>query len=350
VIVPWSSLAGRCSVACLLGVAVISTPAEAALTQGARLAAIYQNILDARFSRADEELTHACAPAPAEACQALGVVSLWWQILITPESRLLDQRLEDAAAAAIAANEAWTRREPRRAEAWFYLAGSYAPRVQLRVLRGSRLSAALDGRKIKDALERALQLDPGLADAYFGIGLYHYYADIAPAAAKMVRWLLFLPGGDRVKGLHEMLEAQSRGELLRGEAKYQLHLLYLWYEHRPAEALQLIEQLADRYPNNPLFLQQIAEERETYFHDHAASAAAWRDLLTRALGNEVYAPRATEVRARLGLASTLTAANQIDQAIEQLQIVVNLHPTAPPGARARAEKDLRAALARTPRK
>ena len=27
------------------------------------------------------------------------------------------------------------------------------------------------------------QLDPGLQDAYFGIGLYHYYADVAPTAA-----------------------------------------------------------------------------------------------------------------------------------------------------------------------
>ena len=114
-------------------------------------------------------------------------------------------------------------REPQRAEAWFYLAGSYAPLVQWRVLRGERLAAARDGKKIKDALERALQLDPTLNDAYFGIGLYHYYADVAPAAAKILRWLLFLPGGDRVQGMREMLRAREHGELLTGEADYQLH-------------------------------------------------------------------------------------------------------------------------------
>src|SRR5262249_42960747 len=149
-------------------VALTATPASAGLTNAAQLAAAYNSILDARFDQADAELAHACPPAPTEACQTLRVVSLWWQILINPEDRAPDARFEREASAAIAANEAWTRREPRRAEAWFYLAGAYAPRVQWRVLRGERLSAAYDGKNIKDALERALSLDATLNDAYFG--------------------------------------------------------------------------------------------------------------------------------------------------------------------------------------
>src|SRR5204862_3750258 len=141
--------------------------------------------------------------------------------------------LNARAAAAIAASEAWTSREPQRGEAWFYLAGAHAPLVQWRALRGQWLAAAREGGKIKTALERALALDPTLTDAYFGIGLYHYYADVAPAALKMLRWLLLLPGGDRDQGLREMLQARDGGALLRGEADYQLHWIYLWYEHQP---------------------------------------------------------------------------------------------------------------------
>ena len=74
--------------------------------------------------------------------------------------------------------DAWTQREPQRADAWFFLGASYGLRVQWRVLRTERLAAARDGKRIKDALERALALDPDLQDAYFGIGLYHYYADV----------------------------------------------------------------------------------------------------------------------------------------------------------------------------
>ena len=99
--------------------------------------------------------------------------------------------------------------------------------------RGERLAPRATATGFREALERALALDPTLNDAYFGIGLYHYYADVAPAAARMLRWLLFLPGGDRVEGLREMLQARDHGELLSGEADYQLHFVYLWYEQKP---------------------------------------------------------------------------------------------------------------------
>lgn len=282
-------------------------PVSAALTESRRLAAVYDSILAARFDHAESQLKQTCPPAPEEACQLLGVVSVWWQILLNPDSRSLDATLNARTAAAIAASEAWTKREPRRGEAWFYLAGSYAPRVQLRVLRGERLAAAREGSKIKAALERALALDPALSDAYFGIGLYHYYADVAPAAAKVLRWLLFLPGGNRVQGMREMLQAREHGELLTGEADYQLHVLYLWYEQKPSEALALLNELDARYPTNPLFLQRVADVQSTYLHDHPASAAAWRRLLDRARSGRVAAPQRVEAIARVGLVRELAA-------------------------------------------
>jgi tetratricopeptide (TPR) repeat protein len=327
-------------------VIVSALPAHGALTGAEGLASAYDTILDARFDQVEGRLKQACPPAPEGACQALRVVSLGWQIQINPESRALDQRFADLAASAISANEAWTRRESQRAEAWFYLAGSYAPRVQWRVLRGERLGAVRDGKRIKDALERALQLDPSLNDAYFGIGLYHYYAAVAPPAAKLLRWLLLLPGGDRVQGLREMIQARDKGELLRGESDYQLHFVYLWYERKPDEALKLLERLDVRYPHNPLFLQLIADARAAYLHDHARSAAAWEALLARAVAGSVASPRITEVRARIGLARELSAMNRTADAIDQLRRVIEMDPAEPIGARERAQRDLRAAIAR----
>jgi hypothetical protein len=335
------------SFAAAAGLALVAmTVCDAAgLTEGMRLAAVYNTILDARFDEVDAQLKRTCPPAPTEACQTLAVISLSWQILINPESRALDDRFVQAARSAIAANEAWTRREPQRAEGWFYLAGSYAPLAQWRILREERLAAARDGKKIKDALERALQLDPSLTDAHFGIGMYHYYADVAPAFAKFLRWLLLLPGGDRARGLREMQQTREHGEVLRGEADYQLHLVYVWYEHRTDDALNLLRGLDARYPNNPLFLHQIAEIREAYLHDHEASADAWRTLIARAKDGRVYDPITTEVRARLGLAAELRAMNRTNDAVEQLRAVVDMKPLSPIGARARAESELRAALA-----
>ena len=266
----------------------LAASSEAALTGSAKLSTVYESILSAQFDRADAELKQACPPAPTEACLVLGVVSQWWQIQIDPANRGRDQLLNERAQASIKAAEAWTKREPKNAEAWFYLAGSYAPLVQWQVLRAERVSAARNGNRIRVALETALRLDPTLADAHFGIGVYEYYADVASAGAKMFRWLLFLPGGDRVKGLAAIGETRRNGALLRAEAEYQLYVIDIWYEHKTAEALDLLRALDARYPNNPLFLQRIAETYDEYLHDARASAGAWQTLIDRASRDRVH--------------------------------------------------------------
>ncbi len=266
----------------------LAAPCEARLTGEAQLSAVYESILGARLDRADEQLQHACPPAPPAACQILGVVARWWRIQINPDNRADDRLFNERAAAAIEAAEQWTKREPQNAESWFYLAGAYAPLVQWQILRGERVSAARNGNRIRVALERTLQIDSTLADAHFGIGLYYYYADVAPAGAKLVRWLLMLPGGDRTKGLNEMSRARDGGALLRGEADYQLHLIYIWYEHRPQDAIALLRSLDQRYAENPLFLQRLAETYDTYLHDERASADAWQTLADRASRGGVY--------------------------------------------------------------
>src|ERR1051325_12160302 len=208
----------------------ISPAAAQELTGGAQIRRVYDAIFDARFDEVPQLLERTCPPAPSEACQLLDAVGVWWQIQLDPASVAHDTPFQSRVDATIASADAWTKREPQRAEAWFYLGGAYGARAQWRVLRGERLAAARDGKRIKDALEHALMVDPNMQEAYFGIGLYHYYADVAPTAAKILRWLLLLPGGDRAEGMEEMLRARERGTLLRDEADYQLQVIDLWYE------------------------------------------------------------------------------------------------------------------------
>jgi hypothetical protein len=172
----------------------------------------------------------------------LAATRTWWRIQLDPDSRALDATFSAEVERAIATTEAWIAREPGRAEAHFYAGGAYAARVQWRVLRNEKLAAARDGKRIRTALERAVALDPALEDAYFGIGLYQYYADVAPAAAKFLRFFLLLPGGDRTEGLAQMRRTLANGRLLPGEADYQLQIIYLWYEHRADLAAGLLEQ------------------------------------------------------------------------------------------------------------
>jgi tetratricopeptide (TPR) repeat protein len=293
------------------------------------LSRVYDAILEARFEQVDAELQRACGPAPVEACHVLEATALWWRIQLDPDNRALDDEFSAAVDRAIDSTEAWTERAPDSSEAWFYLGGAYAARVQWRVLRNEKLSAARDGKRIKQALERAVALDPGLDDAYFGIGLYRYYADVAPAAVKILRFLLLLPGGDREEGLAQMLRARERGRLLQGEADYQLHVIYLWYEHETNRALELLRGLQKQYPGNPLYLIQIADIQDIYEHDITASLDSWRALLALARDRRVNETSIAEVRARLGIAQQLDRLALTDDAVEQLDAIVRSAPDAP---------------------
>jgi tetratricopeptide (TPR) repeat protein len=331
--------AGRFLVALLVvsGATLAAARASAGqLPYAALLGKAYDAVLDARFEDVETELHQACGPAPPETCELVRVTATWWRIQLDPFNRSLDGNFQSHINTVIDAMTKWTEREPRRADAWFFLGAAYGVRVQYRVLRTERLSAARDGKRIKDALERALSLDPGLQDAYFGIGLYHYYADLGPAVLKLVRWLLFLPGGDRVKGLREMLQARDRGEMIRGEADYQLHLVYLWYEQKADEALKLLDELRERYPRNPLFVQAAAEVHDVYQHDHSGSLDVWRSMFNLARQARLSLPAMAEARARIGIADELDALFETDYSIEQLRIVVDARPAAPYGATARA--------------
>jgi hypothetical protein len=314
----------RAAVAFTLATAVaipMGTPRMTAqgsgLTGAAQVARAYDTIMDARFTDVPARLSETCPPAPAEVCKLLSLVSMWWQIQLDPLSRTRDETFQKQADVAIADMEKWTMREPMRAEAWFYLGGSIGARAQWRALRGELLAAARDGKRIKSALERALALDPSLQDAYFGIGLYHYYAAVAPAAARMLRWLLLLPAAIGRKDCGDA-SRRSGGQLLRSEADYQLHLVYLWYEKQPARARTAVG-AGGTAPAQSAFSSANCRNRGPVPRHARGKPAHLGGLIERARHGRWPIRTWRRTRAQLGAALELYHLGQLDAAIPYLR-------------------------------
>ena len=158
---------------------------------------------------------------------------------------------------------------------------------------------------------------PTLEDAYFGIGMYKYYADVAPAAAKILRFLLLLPGGDRKRRARRRCCARAAAAgCCRARPTTSCTSSISGTSGRRRARCELLQSLHERYPANPLFLAQIAEIQDVYQHDITASLATWRALLAAAREQRVNAPALGEVQARLGIATQLEALHQTDDAIE----------------------------------
>jgi len=338
----WLACAGL-----LLGAAAARAadpPPIRGLTHATLVARAYDLVYDADFAGAEAELKRTCGPAPAQACDVVGVAAQWWRIYFDLDNRSLDAAFKARLNAVMAAGERWVTREPERAEAWFYLGAAYGVRAQYNGQRSEFLAAARDGKRIKNSLEKALALDPGLDDANAGLGLYQYYADVAPSVLKVLRWFLGLPGGDRAKGLAQLRRARERGVLLRSEAAYQLHLVDLWYENKSGEAVEILADLRARHPRNPIFLLNTAQAHEVYRSDPAAALAVYQSLVDGARGGSLGEPLLAEMWGRLGAAAQLLALAEADRAIDELRAVVARRPHAPYGAVAQAQLDLGHAL------
>ena len=182
---------------------------------------------------------------------------------------------------------AWTRASPsgpRPGSIWAWRSARAASgRCCARNVSRPRATAS-GSRRPSSARSRSIRR---MHDAAFGIGVYRYYAAIAPSYLRMLRWLLLLPGGDREEGLAQMERASRQGQLVRAEAEYQLHLVYLWYEERFRRRWRWCSGCRQRYPRNPLFRHIEATILDVYFHDTPRSLAASEALLDAAEQGEV---------------------------------------------------------------
>jgi tetratricopeptide (TPR) repeat protein len=120
-------------------------------------------------------------------------------------------------------------------------------------LRSENRATAHAGIKAREHFLRALQIDPSLADADCGLGLYNYYADTLSALVKFLSFFMGIPGGNKHEGIAQLHRAMDEGILTPTVARFYLALDLHKYDQQYEEALALVGPLVDKYPSNPFF-------------------------------------------------------------------------------------------------
>ncbi len=146
-----------------------------------------------------------------------------------------------------------------QAEMQLYAGMGYALKARLLGLRDERKATARAGVKAREHFLRALELDPDLADAYTGLGLYNYYADTLSAIAKLLRFFMGIPGGNKKEGIRQLQLGMRKGELTVVEAQVYLAKNLRNYDHQYERAEELLAPLVEQYPANPIFLLLLGD-------------------------------------------------------------------------------------------
>lgn len=156
------------------------------------------------------------------------------------------------------------------AEMEFYAAMGDALAARLYGLRGENRATARFGVRARQSFLRARELDPALADADFGIGLYNYYIDTLSAIAKMLRFFMGIPGGSKQDGLRQLEHAIADGVLTPTIARIYLSLNLHRYDEKYARAIAVLEPVAAKYPSNPLFQLMLGDLHAKLSHREKA--------------------------------------------------------------------------------
>jgi tetratricopeptide (TPR) repeat protein len=230
----------------------------------------------------------------------------WWKIyyfsanLIDPDvfdvanmaATPFDSHFDDLDNVAIHKAEALIRAHEDVARNSLYEGYAYALRARLDGLHDRDLATARGGKKMRTLLLRALALDPSLADAYLGIGIYNYFVDTLPSIVKFLSVFIGLPSGSRTEGLHQLQLCAEKGELGAPEAKFYLAKDFTRATERQYEkSVRLFGELQAQFPRNPLWPMLIGSLQFRMGRPQKGEEI-YRDIYQKTMGKNLVVEKA----------------------------------------------------------
>jgi tetratricopeptide (TPR) repeat protein len=147
-------------------------------------------------------------------------------------------------------------------------------------------SAGREAKKGKEDLQWYLERTPNDPVATSLMGAFLYFADTLPSAYKFVSKLLFLPSGDRDRGLQMMELARGYNSFMETDNALILYSVYMGFEGRYEEGLDGFALLRRQFPLHATFLRPEAIMHPILPRRGAAYGDSLDAALTRVLAPE----------------------------------------------------------------
>jgi tetratricopeptide (TPR) repeat protein len=246
---------------------------EAAIQRG--IDAVY----NLEFERADREFSTLISLRPDHpAGHFFRAMVTWWRIVVDMENRQNDEYFYSQLDSVVVMCDSMLEVNPEDLDAFFFKGGSIGFAGRLRFHRDDWLAAANAGRKALPLVRQAHELDPGNYDILLGTGIYNYYAEVIPAEYPFIKpLLLFVPAGDKKKGMEQLRLASERARYASIEASYFLMQIYYSYERDYVKALEMARSLHGKFPRNMVFHRYVGR-CQVVMGDWPAAEATFHEI------------------------------------------------------------------------
>ena len=185
---------------------------------------------------------------------------------------VFEQILDDS----IAGIKRWLKNNPNDPNGYMGIGALYGLRALFSMRNRNWVTAYFSGRRAISNLEKSLQLDPSYYDAFFGLGIYQYFAGTLPSVIKILAKIVAIKG-DPDEGVRQLNVARQKATFTSDSAK----LILIEVQNRregkfynPQRSLEFIRQLRAKYPTNPLmhYVEVICLYETGHYDDVTAQA------------------------------------------------------------------------------
>ncbi len=209
------------------------------------------------------------------------------------QRKVFEQILDDS----IDGIKRWMKQNPDDTNAYMGIGALYGLRAMFSMRNRSWVTAYFSGRKAIKNLEKSLELDPTYYDAYFGLGIYQYYAGTLPSVIKILAKIVAIKG-DPDEGVKQLNLSREKAHFTGDSSK--LILIEIqntrgskYYD--PQKSLEYIRQLRAKYPQNPLmhYVEIICLYETGHYDEVSAQAEQFLKLIGKdPFYKDIYLSRA----------------------------------------------------------
>lgn len=208
----------------------------------------------------------------------------------------------------------WLKQNPDDPNAYMGLGALYGLRAMFSMRTRSWITAYFSGRKAISNLEKSLRLDPSYYDAYFGLGIYQYFAGTLPSVIKVLAKIVAIKGNPE-EGVKQLNLAREKAMFTADSAK--LILIEVQNTrggkfYNPQKSLEYIRQLHAKFPNNPLM--HYVEVICLYETGHYDEVTAQAQYFLEQIGQNPFYKDIYIARAYTALGTTQMAQKNWEQA------------------------------------
>ena len=191
----------------------------------------------------------------------------------------------------------WIKKYPQDSNGYMGIGALYGLRALFNMRNRNWITSYFAGRKAISNLEKSLKLDPTYYDAYFGLGIYQYYAGTLPAVIKVLAKIVAIKGNPQ-EGVAFLNAAREKAHFTADSAK--LILIDVQNNRKaafyaPEKSLEFIRELRSKFPKNPLmhYVEIICLYETKNYDEVTAQANEFLKLIgTDKFYKDIYIPRA----------------------------------------------------------